>query len=357
MPKIFYMLFRGGTSKGPFFLKKDLPESVIQRDAWLCQIMGSPHSYQVDGIGGGVPNASKVGIVSLSSKPNIDVEYTMAQVYVNECKVDTTGDCGNMLSAVGYFAIESGLISPSENSTTVRVYSNNTQSLKEIEVPIKNDRPLYKGTTHIDGVIGGGASVRVRFIQPEGSQTKGLFPSGLRKEIINGFEASLIDVGRAIVLLNAKDLKLTGYETIAELKYNTDIHDKLEAIRKEAAYKMGISNPTKYFPKIALLSPAVKGGDVSVRYWISPQDQEPHPSLAMTAAMAIASNCLYEGTLASNYAKKRLEKHSNLKEIILEHPEGKVHIEVIGEDGLKPCIHSCSYIRTARLIAKGYVYL
>src|SRR5512138_45889 len=125
---------RGGTSRGPFFRARDLPADVATRDRVLLAVMGSPDARQIDGLGGADPLTSKVGIVRPGSKPGVDLEFLFAQVAVKEALVDTTPNCGNMLAAVVPFAIESGLIAARGDVTTLRVLTENTGTLSDIEV-------------------------------------------------------------------------------------------------------------------------------------------------------------------------------------------------------------------------------
>src|SRR5919206_3749454 len=125
------VIMRGGTSRGPFFLTSDLPSDPKQRDAVLLATMGSPHEYQVDGIGGAMPLTSKVAMISRSKRADADVDYLFAQVSVTEALVDTKPNCGNMLVAVGPFAIEAGLVQARHPATVVRIFKVNKQTLLE----------------------------------------------------------------------------------------------------------------------------------------------------------------------------------------------------------------------------------
>ena len=160
------VLMRGGTSRGPFFLADWLPRDPEARDRTLIAALGSPHELQIDGLGGGNSLTSKVAIVSRSTQPDCDVDYLFAQVSVQEARVDTRPNCGNMLAGVGPFAIEQGLVAPStQGSTTrVRVYNVNTRSRIDVQVCTAGGQVHYDGDVRIDGVQGTAAPVLMKFL-------------------------------------------------------------------------------------------------------------------------------------------------------------------------------------------------
>ena len=355
MQSIPYMIFRGGTSKGPFFFKKDLPEDEKERNEVICKIMGSPHPYQVDGIGGGVPNASKIGVISKSNKSGVDIEYAMGQVDILTCSVDMSGDCGNMLSAVGYLAIEANLVEASNAEfQTIRIYSPNTNSIKEVTIPIKHKLPVYKGDYSIAGVLGTGAEVKVSFMSPGASQISAIFPTGNRQDIINNIPVTLIDCGRTLVIVRAEDLGVTAHETTLELEKNIKLNQELELLRVASAKLMGIQNISKTFPRIAIINHGYNDADISGRYWSNPQDCKPHPAMAMTAAMALSACVCLKGTIFSKANLLLTDKLSE-QSVNIEHAQGQVEMLIKGTDAPLN-IESCSYKRTARLLAKGKVF-
>src|SRR5688572_3389610 len=161
--KIPCVIMRGGTSRGPFFHVSDLPADGLTRDAVLLAVMGSPHEYQVDGIGGAISVTSKVAMISKSQRPDADVDYLFAQVQINERIVDTKPNCGNMLVAVGPFAIESGLVPAKGGETIVRIFNVNTQALVESIVQTPGGKVTYSGDASIDGVPGTAAPIKLNF--------------------------------------------------------------------------------------------------------------------------------------------------------------------------------------------------
>src|SRR5258708_36070242 len=171
------VLMRGGTSRGPFFLASDLPSDIPERDAILLAAMGSGAERPVDGIGGGNPLTSKVAIVGPPTAPGADVDYLFAQVKVREQSVDTSPNCGNMLSGVGPFAIESGLVTAGVGVTIVRIHNKNTGKIIEARVATPDRRVTYDGDGAIDGGPGTAAPVHRAFLDAAGSKTGKLLPA------------------------------------------------------------------------------------------------------------------------------------------------------------------------------------
>lgn len=154
MKSIPCVLMRGGTSKGAFLLADDLPKDIQKRDDCLLAIMGSGHELEIDGIGGGSPQTSKVAIISQSLSEEADIDYLFVQVIVNERRVDTTPNCGNMLCAVGGFAIEHGLVEAASPVTRVRIRNVNTNTFIDADVQTPDGKVIYEGDSQIDGVRG-----------------------------------------------------------------------------------------------------------------------------------------------------------------------------------------------------------
>ncbi len=210
-------LMRGGTSKGPFFLASDLPSDVQLRDRVLLAVMGSPDARQIDGIGGADPLTSKVAIISRSLRPGIDVDYLFAQVSIDRPLVDVTPNCGNMLAAVGPFAIDRGLVHPRDPVTPVKIYMVNTGNIAVAHVLTPDREVVYEGDASIAGVPGTAAAIRIDFLDTAGSVCGALLPTGRVLDQIDGVEATLIDNGMPVVVLRAADFGKSGHESPAEL--------------------------------------------------------------------------------------------------------------------------------------------
>ena len=236
---------RGGTSRGPFFLESDLPADIAARDATLLAVMGSPDVRQIDGLGGADPLTSKVGIVRRGQTAGVDLEFLFAQVSVKEARVDTTPNCGNMLAAVAPFGLETGLIRPTGDVTTLRVLTRNTGTLSDIEVQTPGGQVQYSGSARIDGVPGTAAPIKISFLETAGSVCGSLLPTGRLVDRFDGIEVTCIDNGMPVVLMPAEALGVSGYETRDALNANTALKQKIESIRLQgrARHEFGRCDP------------------------------------------------------------------------------------------------------------------
>ena len=260
-------MMRGGTSRGPYFLANDLPRDPTLREQVLMAVMGSGNAQQIDGIGGGTSISSKVAIVSVSNHPQADIDYLFAQVSVDDMSVDLAPSCGNILSGVGPFAIESGLVNTSLDETLVRVRNVNTDSLIEVVVKTPNGQVEYDGNTAIDGVEGTAAPILLNFLDVAGTKTGKLLPTGNPRDNIDGIEISCVDAAVPMVLIPASALGKQGNETKEDLDNDPELLARIEKIRREASWKMGLGDATgKVIPKVALLSKPRNKGTITSRY-------------------------------------------------------------------------------------------
>jgi len=351
--KIPCVIMRGGTSRGPFFLASDLPADAASRADVLLAVMGSPHEYQVDGIGGANPLTSKVAIISRSKHPDADVDYLFAQVLINERLVDTKPNCGNMLVAVGPYAIESGLVPAHDPETIVRIFNVNTQALVDAIVQTPNGRVTYTGDTAIDGVPGTAAPVKLNFRSAIGAVTGKMLPTGKPLDVIDGIEASCVDVAMPIVLMQAEQFGKTGHETANELDADKDLLVRMETIRRKAGILMGMGEVSQLVvPKIALLSRPRKGGTIASRYFVPYACHKAH---AVTGTVCVASACAIPGTVASNVVKLPAAPQGVVK---IEHPSGMIGIDLDFDlSGAEPVMRRAALIRTARRVFEGHALI
>lgn len=349
--KIPCVIMRGGTSRGPFFLASDLPETPEARADVLLAVMGSPHEYQVDGIGGANPLTSKVAIISKSKNPDADVDYLFAQVLINDRLVDTKPNCGNMLVAVGPFAIDSGLVPARDPETTVRIFNVNTQALVESIVQTPNGRVTYAGDTAIDGVPGTAAPVKLNFKSGIGAVTGKLLPTGKPLDIIDGIDVSCVDVAMPMVLMPAEQLGKTGHETANELDADKELMARMETIRRKAGVLMGMGDVSQLVvPKIGLLSRPRKGGTITSRYFVPYACHKAH---AVTGTVCVASACTIPGTVAARLVDLPPAPQGIIK---IEHPSGMIAIDLdvlLSES--EPMMRRAALIRTARRVFEGHV--
>ncbi|EJL06082.1 4-oxalomesaconate tautomerase [Pseudomonas chlororaphis] len=349
MQRIPCVLMRGGTSKGPVFLAWDLPVSIEQRDELLLDLMGSGHELEIDGIGGGSPQTSKVAIVSPSLHPEADVDYLFVQVMVSQRRVDTAPNCGNMLCAVGPFAVEQGLVKATGEQTQVRIRNLNTGTFVNSLVQTPAGKVSYEGDTAIDGVPGTAAPVQLTFLDAAGSKTGKLFPTGNTRDLIDGVPVTCIDMAMPLLIVEAGQLGKRGDETPAELDADKDFLRRLEALRLQAGLAMGLGDVSdKVIPKPVLISPAVAGGTVQARYFMP---HSCHRALAITGAIGLATACVSEGSVAAEL----LGGATQLKQVRLEHPSGAIDV-VLSYTGSQGETIRASVVRTARRLFSGFVY-
>src|SRR5262249_51992811 len=203
----------------------------------------------------GISSLSKACIIGASSHPGADVDYTFAQIEVSKATVDYKGNCGNCSSSVGPFAIDEGLVKVVEGETLVRIHNTNTQKLIVAHVPLRGGEAAVDGDFELAGVAGRGARIALDFLDPGGAGTGRLLPTGAPRETIDGIDASLVDATNPVVFVRAKDLGLAGTETPQAIDDDRALSARLEAIRVEAARRMGIPGSAAV-PKIAMVAPA-----------------------------------------------------------------------------------------------------
>ena len=348
------VLMRGGTSRGPFFLSDWLPADLALRDRTLLAALGSPNELQVDGLGGGNSLTSKVAIVSRSTRPECDVDYLFAQVSVDEARVDTRPNCGNMLAGVGPFAIEQGLVAVAgQNTTRVRVFNVNTQARIDVKVSTAGDHVQYEGDVHIDGVPGTAAPVLLDFLDAWGGVTGHVFPTGNRIDTIDGINVTCIDAAQVMVLIHAHQLGLRGDETPAALDADTELLTRLERIRLEAGRRMGLGDVTdSVLPKPVIVAPGPTAGTMYSRYFTP---KRCHRSHAVTGAIGVAAALLLPHTVATD---ARIEAAPGTRRVTVLHPAGSIHVDVeLASKGGEIALMQASLVRTARKIFEGKLFV
>jgi 4-oxalomesaconate tautomerase len=347
------LLMRGGTSKGPYFKASDLPTDIAERDRVLLAVMGSPDIRQIDGLGGADTLTSKVAIVSKSTRDGVDVDYLFAQVDVSRAIVDTSPSCGNMLSGVGPYAIETGMVEAARGTTAVVIFDVNTASRIEAVVQTPGGVVEYAGDAAIDGVPGTAAPVILNFMDAVGAKTGMMLPTGHVTEIIDGIEVTCLDVCMPMMLMRAEDLGLEGTEGRKEIDGNTALLARIEAIRMEAGRRMGFGDVSdKVIPKVGLLSRPRGTGAITSRY-LTPHKL--HAAHAVTGAVCVATACLLEGSVAYDMA---VRPEGNPCTIWIEHPSGMVDVRMeTSGSGLELKVGRAGILRTARPIMRGEVFV
>lgn len=342
-------LMRGGTSRGAFFLASDLPPNPAARDAALISAMGAGHDLQIDGLGGGNPLTSKVAIVSRSVRADADIDYLFAQVKVGQRLVDTSPNCGNMLSAVGPFAIERGLVRAQLGETRIRIFNINTGKRVEAVMQTPDGRVSYDGNCRIDGVPGTAAPILLTFLDAAGAKTGRLFPSGQTIDIIDGIPCTLIDAATPLMIVEAAHLGKTGHESPHQLDADRGFIGRLEALRLEAGRRMGLGDVRGLvIPKPVLVAEPAAGGTLTARYFMP---HLAHKALAVTGAVGIATAATIAGTVTNGIAPRA----GIGQPIRIEHPSGGLDLTLAQRQ--PGGAFEVSLVRTARKIFDGAVFV
>ena len=343
------MWMRGGTSKGAFFLADDLPREKAERDTFLLRVMGSPDPRQIDGMGGADPLTSKVAVVARSTRPGVDVDYLFLQVFVDQAIVTDAQNCGNMLAAVGPFAIERGLVAATGEETSVAIFMENTGQIAVATVQTPGGQPTYAGTARIDGVPGTAAPVPLEFRDTAGSSCGALLPTGNASDVIEGVACTLIDNGMPCVVFKATDVGATGYEDRVTLDDDAPLKARIEAIRLKAGPLMHLGDVTeKSVPKMMLVAPPKQGGAVTVRSFIP---HRAHATIGVLGAVSVATACLIPGSPAAEVATV---PDGPVKTLSVEHPTGEMSCVLTLDDSGE--VTSAALLRTARKLMDGEVF-
>lgn len=371
-------ILRGGTSRGIFFLENDLPRERAAIEPILLDVFGSPDIRQIDGLGGATSQTSKAAIIGPPSRPDADVDYTFAQVSVTDALVDWGGNCGNISSAVGPFAIDQGLVRAEEPVTTVRIHNTNTDKVIVARVPTAGGRAGIDGEFAIPGVPGTGARILLEFDEPAGSVTGALLPTGRACDELTladgrSIAVSVVDAGNPTVFLRAADLGLVGTELPATLDAAATATAVLEESRSIVAEMLGLvadrrdaTRLSPGLPKVGYVAAPVgyatsAGGRVEaaecdlVGRLMSMQTA--HKSYMTTGAIATAAAAFVPGTIVAEAVRRRADRPEP-ETIRIGHPYGVMHAVVRADELDDPAtIRAIAVGRTARHILDGQVWV
>jgi len=343
---------RGGTSRGPYFKKSDLPTNQDILTNVLISALGSGHPLNIDGLGGGNAVTTKVAMLSKSDDTWADIDYFFAQVAVEKKLVDFKPSCGNILSGVGPAAIELGLIEPTEDITNVKIRAVNTGAriISTFQTP---NGVSYEGDTAINGVPGTGSPIKLQFMDTIGGVTGAFMPTGKSMDTFDDVNVTCMDVAMPMVIARAQSFGLTGYESVAELDANRAFYERMEAIRIKAGVAMGLGDVSQsVVPKFGLLAPATQGGTIATRYFMP---WNCHPSMAVTGAQCLAACVLTPKSVADGLSTGATASPTT---ITLENPSGSIDVVVEhGRDAQGFIIISAGLVRTARKLAEGHVFV
>ena len=381
--KIPATYIRGGTSKGVFFRLQDLPERCqvpgAARDKLFMRVIGSPDPYSahIDGMGGATSSTSKCVILSKSSQPGHDVDYLYGQISIDKAFVDWSGNCGNLSTAAGSFAIHAGLVDPEripDNGTcVVRIWQANINKTIIAHVPVTNGQVQETGDFELDGVTFPAAEIVLEFLDPsdDGEEGGSMFPTGnlvddLEVPGVGTFKATMISAGIPTVFVNAEDIGYKGTELREDINSDPEQLARFEQIRIAGALRMGlIKTPEEaatrqHTPKIAFVSPPkdyrtssgkqVQAGDVDLLVRALSMGKLHHAMMG-TAAVAIGTAAAVPGTLV-NLAAGGGERTA----VRFGHPSGTLRVgaearQVDGEWSVTKAIMS----RSARILMEGWV--
>lgn len=345
-----FLQFRGGSSKGLFFHDKHLPQDKKLRGdvlKWIMGAYGDPR--QVDGLGGADPLTSKIAVIAPSEREDCDIDYTFIQAIVGEDRVDDTPNCGNLLSAIGAFALEENLLTVSGDQASVNVFMTNSSNQCRLEFPVHNGMPVYEGSAKIDGVLGTSAGVMCFYKDLAGSACGALLPTGNVTDTYDGITVTAIDNGMPVVVMKASDFGITGSETPDALNAHEELKSRLEHIRLQVGRDMGLGDVSdKAVPKMCLVSPTEHGGSFNTRTFIP---KTCHKAIGVLGAVSAATAACLKGSAIEELA---IIPEGDQKDMTIEHPSGVFDVRLDLENGE---IISAGLLRTARLLARGEAFI
>ena len=374
---------RGGTSKGVFFRLSDLPERCQvpgpARDALFLRVIGSPDPYSahMDGMGGATSSTSKCVILAKSSQPDHDVDYLYGQIAIDKAFVDWSGNCGNLSTAAGAFAIHAGLVDPvriPDNGTcVVRIWQANIGKTIVAHVPVTNRQVQETGAFELDGVTFPAAEIVLEFLDPsdDGEDGGALFPTGnlideLEVPGIGTLKATLISAGIPTVFVNAEDIGYEGTELREQINGDPEALARFEQIRIAGALRMGLIKTAEeaatrqHTPKIAFVAPAkdyrtasgkeVKDDEIDLLVRALSMGKLHHAMMG-TCAVAIGTAAAIPGTLV-NLAAGGGEREA----VRFGHPSGTLRVgaearQIEGQWTVTKAVMS----RSARILMEGWV--
>ena len=370
-------IMRGGTSKGIFFHRNDLPKDETLRDKVIRRVFGAPDLREIDGLGGADPLTSKVAIIGPSTRADCDIDYLFGQVNMAEPMIDWKSNCGNLSAAVGPYAIDEGLIDAVAPVTRIRIHQVNTGKVIVAEVPVRGNRAEVEGNHTIDGVPGTGAKLILDWADSAGSLTGKLLPTGnvadvLSVEGLEDMEVSLVDAAMPVVFIHAAALGLKGNETPQQIDSNKELLTKIERIRSFAAVKMGLCDDWRKATKEVPYSPffAICASPITYRNWTTGEMiseeavdlvvrllfmQQMHKTYPVTGTTCTVVAAMIPGTVANRLARPGVIERGLLR---IGHPAGIIAPEgkVVFEKG-GYVVQRATVDRTARCLMRGYAFI
>jgi len=368
---------RGGTSKGVFFRREDLPADPVEREKILLRVIGSPDRYgkHTDGMGGATSSTSKIVILSRSERPDSDVDYLFGQVAIDRPAIEWSGNCGNLSTAVGPFAISEGLVdAPRDGTATVRIWQANIRKRIISHVPMQDGAVQELGDFALDGVAFPAAEVKLEFLDPADDDGEGgaMFPTGRRLDelevpALGAIEATMIVAGNPTIFVDAARLGLTGTELQKDINNNPKILALAETVRAHGAVAMGLvktpqeaSEKRQGTPKIAFVAKPA-GYTASDGKAVTAQSIDLlarifsmgvlHHAMKDTGAVAIAAAAAIPGTVVSRLAPVGADGR-----VRFGHPSGVLSVGAEArEEAGRWAVKKVMMSRSARRLMEGWV--
>lgn len=368
-------IMRGGTSKGIFIMENELPKEPEKRDRLICAIFGTPDIREIDGLGGADTLTSKLAIIGPPTVAWADVDYTFGQVSLTEAFVDYGGNCGNISSAVGPFAIDKGMVRAVEPVTAVRIHMTNTGKLLTAYVPVCRGRARVEGDYAIDGCPGTGAEITLDWSQAVGGSTGTLLPTGNARDVLRvgerDYTITVVDAGNIVIFINASELGMTGIESASEIDSNLALMTEIEKIRGHVCVQLGLvptwreaAKKTPYQPFFVIVSPSANYSCINGSA-VRAQDTDftarllfmlrAHKTYAISGTIATGAAARVEGSVVWDLLGEDARRGDTLR---IGHPAGVIPVAVESE-GQGDSFHftRLEASRTARLILDGAVYV
>ena len=369
MQTIPVSIYRGGTSRALFFHERDLPKDMAEQDQVILKAMGSGHPLQLDGLGGSNPLTSKCAIIGPPSVAGADVDYTFVYAGVTTLVADRKGNCGNISSAVGPFAVNEGLVPAQCGQASVTIHNTNTRTLLRATFPVRNGRFDPRGDLAIDGAPGTGSRISLEFL---GDPDQPLLPTGQVRERLavpgfaEGVEVSILRAGNLAAFCSMEALGIKGDPS--QWEKDSDLWQRMEAVRGAAAIRVGMAETLEEakqnspaVPKIIAVRKPQAYTDLLGR----PHGADSHQFMILTAAMGVMHRTIaVTGSVATAAAAVlpgsvvHDHRQGQGPEVIIGHPSGQISLTAeLTQAGGAWQAKKVALNRTAREILKGEVYI
>lgn len=376
--KLRCVVMRGGTSRALFFRDEDLPRDEEARTATILAAFGSPDPYgrQINGLGGATSTTSKVAIIKRSRRPDVDIDYTFGQVAIDRPLIDGRGNCGNISSAVGPYAVDEGLVPATGAMTAVRILNTNTNKVIVAHVPTEDGHFADAGDFAIDGIPGTASKIVLDYVDPGGSVTGKLLPTGNARDVleipgVGPIEVSIVDAANPLVFVRFEDLGLTGDEPLDAIDGDPKMLARIESVRAHAGALAGLGKTPEEMtasipsvPKLAFVArprryrklngAQVESDEIDIFARIMSMGKL-HRAYALTGAICTTLAALIPGTLVNDVVSERSKE---TKVVRLGHPSGIGSLagKVAQRDGVWVA-ETVSATRTARRLMEGFVFI